>query len=73
MTEPKAAEWIARVEETFQRLRYAGRDVQEKACQSIEQEHGGDEPAAKLRELFENERRKIRALADKAGKVVAKP
>jgi hypothetical protein len=41
MTEPKAAEWIARVEETFQRLRGASRDIQEKACQSIEQEHGG--------------------------------
>jgi virulence-associated protein E len=44
-----------RVEETFQALKWADRETQELACQSIEKERGGDEEGKKLRELFQGE------------------
>jgi predicted P-loop ATPase len=58
--EAKVDEWIVRVDETFLRLRWSDRATQEKACQSIEEEHEG-EAAAKLRQLFEAERARIEA------------
>jgi hypothetical protein len=53
--EPKVAEWIEMVQETFQRLKWADKNVQEDACKSIEEEYEG-EAATKLRGLFEAER-----------------
>jgi putative DNA primase/helicase len=54
MTEAQVG-WTARVEETFQALRFADRDAQELACQSIEDAGS----AGKLRELFEADRAKF--------------
>jgi hypothetical protein len=71
MTEPQV-KWTARVEETFNKLRYADRDAQELACKSIQEEFGSEEAGAKLRELFEAEHVKVRKLVDKANAVVAK-
>jgi len=52
MTDPKAvAEWAGRVEETFNALKWASYDAQERACQSVAG-RDGDEAAAKLKELF---------------------
>ena len=56
-------ELMARVEETFAKLKLAGKEAQERACQSIEQDRDGQEAAAKLRELFAAERVKIEARA----------
>jgi hypothetical protein len=56
MTEVKAVGWTARVQETFNALRYVDREAQELACQSIEKELGGGEAGKKLRELFETEK-----------------
>jgi hypothetical protein len=53
--------WTARVEETFQALKWADRDVQEQACQSIEKERDGREEGKKLRELFEAEADRMKA------------
>jgi hypothetical protein len=51
--------WAHRVEETFNKLRYADRDAQELACKSIQEEFGSEEAGAKLRELFETDRAKL--------------
>ena len=48
-----------RVQETFRALRWADRDAQEQACKSIEEELGGEEAGAKLRELFDAEHAKV--------------
>jgi hypothetical protein len=60
----------ARVEETFNALRHAPYDAQERACQSVAERHG-EEAARKLRELFEAEHAKVRRLVEKAGKAIA--
>src|SRR5262245_16172946 len=60
-------EWMALVQETFARLRYAGRDAQDAACE--EMGRYGEEAAEKLRELFDAEHAKVRRLVDKAKKV----
>jgi len=52
MTDPKAvAAWMGRVQETFNALKWAPYDAQERACQFIAG-RDGDEAAAKLKELF---------------------
>jgi putative DNA primase/helicase len=74
MTESTAEgqRWRGRVEETFNKLRWADRDAQELACKSIQEEFGSEEAGRKLRELFEIEHAKVRRLVDKAGAAVAK-
>jgi hypothetical protein len=68
MTEPQVR-WTARVEETFNKLRYADRDAQELACKSIQDEFGSEEAGAKLRELFKIDRAK---LLERAAEITAK-
>jgi hypothetical protein len=63
---------VDRVEETFNKLRYADRDIQEQACKAIEKEDGGVEVAAKLRELFESERAKFEERAAEIEKEIEK-
>src|SRR5438552_19092301 len=63
--------WAARVEETFQKLRWADRGAQEQACQSIQEEFSSEEAGAELRELFEAEHAKVRKLVGKAGAAIA--
>jgi hypothetical protein len=60
MTESTAVRWQGRVEETFNKLRWADVDAQELACQSIEKEFESKEAGAKLRELFEAEADRIK-------------
>ena len=46
-------EWMAQVEDTFEKLKLANVEVQERACERL-----GEEAGAKLRELFEAEHAK---------------
>jgi hypothetical protein len=61
MAEVQREEWMARVQQTFARLRFAARDAQDAACE--EMEDYSDEAAAKLREMFEGERARLAAEA----------
>jgi hypothetical protein len=60
MTEAEVR-WAVRVEETFDKLRWADRDAQELACKSIEEEFKSEEAGRKLRELFEAEADRMKA------------
>jgi hypothetical protein len=67
MTETKTGgealkrEWTVRVEETFEALKWADRDVQERACKSVQKEFSSEEAAAKLRALFVAEADRMKA------------
>jgi hypothetical protein len=63
MSEPQREEWMARVRETFARLKLAGRDAQDAACE--EMESYAVEAAIKLKELFEGERARLMASTGK--------
>jgi hypothetical protein len=67
MPEVQREEWMARVRETFVRLKLAGRDAQDAACE--EMEGYADEAAIKLREMFEGERAR---LSERATEITAK-
>jgi hypothetical protein len=60
MTEPRVI-WQDRIEETFDKLRWADKDAQEQACQAIQEEFKSEEAGARLRELFEAEADRMKA------------
>src|SRR5712691_11918963 len=67
MPEVQREEWMARVQQTFARLKLADRDAQDAACEEMEGYAG--EAAIKLREMFEGERARLMA---RAGEISAK-
>jgi Family of unknown function (DUF5906) len=72
MTEPQVR-WLGRVEETFQKLRWANPEAQELACKSVEEELGSEEAGQKLRELFEADRTKFAKRATEITAAIEKP
>jgi putative DNA primase/helicase len=54
-------EWTARIEETFEALKWAEREIQERACKAVQEEFSSEEAATKLRQLFGAEADRMRA------------